>query len=189
VLRDVDLSVEPAEFVAIAGPNGGGKTTLVRLVLGLERPVRGEARLFDQPAHRFSRRAELGYLAQRPHLGGDAPATVREVAARSGRAHGALDVDLFAFLFGSILTVTWSDLALVAALGGAGLLVLGLLYRALVAVVLPVIAATRIAWSIRSTFLLGISIGLASVLGGLTIAYSARADGGAPSDQRPLSLR
>jgi zinc transport system ATP-binding protein len=79
VLRDVDLSVEPAEFVAIAGPNGGGKTTLVRLLLGLERPTRGEVRLFGEPAHRFSRRAELGYLAQRPHLGADAPATVREV--------------------------------------------------------------------------------------------------------------
>jgi zinc transport system permease protein len=133
-------------------------------------------------------------------------------------AAGALNVDLFAFLFGSILTVTRDDLILVAALGGVGLATIALLYRALVAVVLdeegarvagvpigrlnvlvaalaaltvglsmrivgilliaalmvlPVIAATRIAWSMGSTILLSIALGLASVLGGLTIAYHA----------------
>ncbi|HEX7309601.1 MAG TPA: ATP-binding cassette domain-containing protein, partial [Gaiellaceae bacterium] len=45
VLRDVDLRIEQGEFVAVAGPNGGGKTTLVRLLLGLERPLSGEALL------------------------------------------------------------------------------------------------------------------------------------------------
>jgi zinc transport system ATP-binding protein len=79
VLTGVDLAVEPGELVAIAGPNGGGKTTLVRLALGLERPHRGRVLLFGEPAHRFSRRAELGYLAQRSQLGTDAPTTVREV--------------------------------------------------------------------------------------------------------------
>jgi zinc transport system ATP-binding protein len=81
VLADVDLAVAPGELVAIAGPNGGGKTTLVRIVLGLERPDGGHALLFGEPAHRFSRRAELGYLAQRSQLGADAPTTVREVVA------------------------------------------------------------------------------------------------------------
>ena len=51
-------------------------------------------------------------------------------------AAGALDVDLFAFLFGSILTVTRDDLVLIAALGGAGLATIALLYRALAATVL-----------------------------------------------------
>jgi len=133
-------------------------------------------------------------------------------------AAGALNVDLFALLFGSILTVTREDLALLAVFGGAGLAVVGLLYRPLAAIVLdeegarvagvpvallnvvvaalaalavalsmrivgilligalmvlPVIAATRIAWSMRSTLLLAIAIGLACVLGGLTIAYYA----------------
>ena len=41
VLEHVDLAVEAGEFVAIAGPNGGGKTTLVRLALGLEQPTVG----------------------------------------------------------------------------------------------------------------------------------------------------
>jgi zinc transport system ATP-binding protein len=88
VLSDVDLAIERAEFVAVAGPNGGGKTTLVRVALGLERPTHGEALLFGQPAHRFDRRETLGYLAQRAQLGLDAPATVREVvtAGRLPRA-------------------------------------------------------------------------------------------------------
>ncbi len=81
VLEDVDLHIEEGEFVAVAGPNGGGKTTLMRILLGLERPASGEARLFGEPAHRFSRRRMLGYLAQRAELGGDAPATVREVVS------------------------------------------------------------------------------------------------------------
>jgi zinc transport system ATP-binding protein len=81
VLRDVDLRVEQGEFAGIAGPNGGGKTTLIRLMLGLERPLAGRAMLFGEPAHAFSRRRTLGYLAQRSKLGTDAPATVREVVA------------------------------------------------------------------------------------------------------------
>ena len=85
VLRDVDLAVEQGEFVAIAGPNGGGKTTLLRLALGLERPTRGSVRLFDEPADRFSNRPVLGYLPQRTNIGVQAPATVREIVA-AGRA-------------------------------------------------------------------------------------------------------
>ena len=81
VLADVDLTIERGQFVAIAGPNGGGKTTLLRLMLGIERPTAGQALLFGEPAHRFSRRETIGYLAQRAQLGVSAPATVREVVA------------------------------------------------------------------------------------------------------------
>jgi zinc transport system ATP-binding protein len=90
VLLGVDLAVAPGEFVAIAGPNGGGKTTLMRIVLGLAEPSAGTALLFGEPAHRFSRRATLGYLAQRPALGVDAPATVREVVSAGRLAAGGL---------------------------------------------------------------------------------------------------
>ena len=85
VLHDVDLAVEQGEFVAIAGPNGGGKTTLLRIVLGLERPQAGSARLFGEPAVRCSRRFRIGYLAQRALLGIESPVTVREVVS-AGRA-------------------------------------------------------------------------------------------------------
>jgi zinc transport system permease protein len=129
---------------------------------------------------------------------------------------GALDVDLFAFLFGSILTTSRTDLAVVAGLGVAGLATIALLYRAFAGValdeegalvagvpvallnvtlavlaattvaasmrivgilliaalmVLPVIAAARIAWSMLSNLLLAMGIGLGSVLVGLSLAY------------------
>jgi zinc transport system ATP-binding protein len=76
VLRDVDLAVDRGEFVAIAGPNGGGKTTLLRLVLGLEEPTSGHVELFLR---------RLAYLPQRAQAGVDAPLTVRELVA-AGRA-------------------------------------------------------------------------------------------------------
>jgi zinc transport system ATP-binding protein len=85
VLRGVDLRVEAGEFVAIAGPNGGGKTTLLRLALGLERPSRGRVLLFGEAAAAAGERARIGYLAQRTQLGVHAPATVREVV-EAGRA-------------------------------------------------------------------------------------------------------
>ena len=90
VLEHVDLELGEGEFVAVAGPNGGGKTTLIRILLGLERPTEGTALLYGEPAHRFSGRRALGYLAQRSEVGGDAPATVREVVSAGRLAPGRL---------------------------------------------------------------------------------------------------
>jgi zinc transport system ATP-binding protein len=90
VLEHVNLELGQGEFVAVAGPNGGGKTTLVRLLLGLERPTSGTALLYGEPASRFSGRTALGYLAQRSEVGGDAPATVREVVSAGRLATGRL---------------------------------------------------------------------------------------------------
>jgi zinc transport system permease protein len=133
-------------------------------------------------------------------------------------AAGALNANLFTFLFGSILTVSRSDLVLVGILGAVGLAVVAALYRTLIAVsldeegarvsglpvgfvnvvlaaltgvtiaasmrivgilliaalmVLPVIAASLVAWSVRSTILIAIGIGLGSVVIGLTASYYA----------------
>ena len=63
VLEDVSLAVAAGEFVAIAGPNGGGKTTLLRLVLGLERPSEGSVRVFGQAAGKGGDGGRIGYLA------------------------------------------------------------------------------------------------------------------------------
>src|SRR5262249_45325897 len=90
VLRDVNLVVDRGEFVAVAGPNGGGKTTLLRLALGLETPSTGAVTLFGDPAQRCRRRSEIGYVAQRTLLGGEAPATVRELVAAGRLASGGL---------------------------------------------------------------------------------------------------
>jgi zinc transport system ATP-binding protein len=81
VLEEVNLDIRQGEFVGIAGPNGGGKTTLLRLALGLERPQRGRALLYGEPAEQFRGRARLGYLAQRTIMGIDAPATVGELVS------------------------------------------------------------------------------------------------------------
>ena len=90
VLGGVDLRVDEGEFVAVAGPNGGGKTTLVRLALGLARPQAGSVLLFGEPANRFSRRSTLGYVAQRAQVGTQGPVTVREVVAAGRLAQGGL---------------------------------------------------------------------------------------------------
>jgi zinc transport system ATP-binding protein len=94
VLRDVTLAIGVGEFVAVAGPNGGGKTTLLRLLLGLEQPSAGRAYLYGEPAHRFRRRRLLGYLPQRAQVGTEAPATVRELVTAgrlpAGRLWGPL---------------------------------------------------------------------------------------------------
>ncbi len=81
VLEDVTLEVGVGEFVAIAGPNGGGKTTLLRLVLGLERPTVGSVRVFGQPSGKGGDGARIGYLPQRARIVGEAPVTVREVVS------------------------------------------------------------------------------------------------------------
>jgi zinc transport system ATP-binding protein len=84
VLAGVDLEVERGEFVGIAGPNGGGKTTLIRLLVGLERPAAGEIRIFGQPPEAAQRDSRIGYLPQRAESGLDAPITVSELVT-SGR--------------------------------------------------------------------------------------------------------
>ena len=93
VLRDVDLSIERGEILGIVGPNGGGKTSLLRLMLGLERPTSGDIELFGEPVARFREWYRIAYIPQHaiafdPHF----PASVREVVllgrvARRGPLH------------------------------------------------------------------------------------------------------
>lgn len=79
VLDDVDLRIGPGDYLAIIGPNGGGKTTLLRLVLGLSRPQTGEVR------RRLTRlRGGMGYVPQFAGFDRDVPLRVAEVI-RMGR--------------------------------------------------------------------------------------------------------
>jgi zinc transport system ATP-binding protein len=89
VLGDVSLEVLPGEFVAIAGPNGGGKTTLLRIALGLERPRTGRVRLFGAPPGRRGG-PRIAYLPQRVHAGGEARVTVRELVSAGRLATSGL---------------------------------------------------------------------------------------------------
>ena len=81
-LADVDLAVGRGDRLVILGPNGGGKSTLVRLLLGLLRPDRGEVR-WQVP--RRARR--LGYVPQVPSFDRGFPLRVEEMV-RLGRLRG-----------------------------------------------------------------------------------------------------
>lgn len=71
VLHDVDLTVYDRDFLGIIGPNGGGKTTLIKCILGLLKPMSGEIVFHAEPS--------LGYLPQYSSLDRKFPVSVEEV--------------------------------------------------------------------------------------------------------------
>jgi len=77
VLENVNLTISEREFVSIVGPNGGGKTTLLKLILGLLEPTRGRVRVFGKPPERS--RLRIGYMPQHARLDPLFPARVRDV--------------------------------------------------------------------------------------------------------------
>jgi zinc transport system ATP-binding protein len=79
VVEDVDLRIDPGEYVAVVGPNGSGKSTLMQLMLGLLTPDVGTARLFGDPADDFDDGERIGYVAQNASASKEMPITVREV--------------------------------------------------------------------------------------------------------------
>ncbi len=48
VLEDINLSVKELDFIGIIGPNGGGKTTLLKVLLGLHKPAKGEIKVLGK---------------------------------------------------------------------------------------------------------------------------------------------
>ncbi len=65
VLDRITFTVQPGEFWGIIGPNGGGKTTLLRTILGIVRPQRGEVKVLGVPPKEAVKRGWLGYLPQK----------------------------------------------------------------------------------------------------------------------------
>ena len=82
VLEDVTLAVTQGDFVALIGPNGGGKTTLLKLLVGLLSPLRGRIRVLGRDVAQARR--EVAYVPQDIHFDRDFPVTACEVA-RMGR--------------------------------------------------------------------------------------------------------
>jgi zinc transport system ATP-binding protein len=82
VLEDINLAVRELDFIGLIGPNGGGKTTLFKVLLGLLLPVRGEVRVMGQSVEEGRR--HIGYVPQSVEFDRDFPISVWE-ATRMGR--------------------------------------------------------------------------------------------------------
>ncbi len=92
-LSGVSFKIEAGEYVGLIGPNGGGKTTTLKLILGLLKPTEGEVRVFGRPAARLSRRerGQIGFVRQRAwDMDPSFPGTVHEVAQTALYAQAGL---------------------------------------------------------------------------------------------------
>ncbi|MBW2228013.1 MAG: metal ABC transporter ATP-binding protein [Deltaproteobacteria bacterium] len=78
VLKSVYLNCYAGEIFGIVGPNGGGKTTLLNVILGLVHPQKGSVQLFGTQPNKQSR-LEVGYLPQISHADRSFPVTVLDV--------------------------------------------------------------------------------------------------------------
>jgi zinc transport system ATP-binding protein len=98
VLQNVNLAITSREPLSIVGPNGGGKTTLLRLLLGLLKPQRGTVRVLGEPPQRSRRR--IGYMPQHLQYDAQFPISVLEVVlmgrlgARKGFFYNARDREI-----------------------------------------------------------------------------------------------
>lgn len=90
VLDHVDLTVRKGDLYAIIGPNGGGKTTLLRAILGLQKIDAGEVRLFGKPPREG--RTRVGYVPQFRTFDFLYPVTVEKMvlSGRLGHIPGAV---------------------------------------------------------------------------------------------------
>lgn len=82
VLNNINFEIPKGKFMGLLGPNGGGKTTLIKLMLGLKKPDSGTIELFGKPLDKFQGRNKIGFVSQKANsfnLG--FPATVFEVVS------------------------------------------------------------------------------------------------------------
>jgi len=77
VLQDVCLNIQPGDFIAMIGPNGGGKTTLLKLMLGLLRPDQGSIKVLGGQTEKASH--HIGYVPQDVHINRSFPITAIDV--------------------------------------------------------------------------------------------------------------
>lgn len=81
ILSGISMTVNRGDFIAITGPNGGGKTTTLRVILKLLRPDRGSVTYFDKDGHTPVRHLPIGYLPQKNMIDSRFPIDVRQVVA------------------------------------------------------------------------------------------------------------
>jgi zinc transport system ATP-binding protein len=88
-LENINLTIEAGSFTGIIGPNGGGKTTLLKVMLGLLKPWSGQVRIFGQnPQHN---RRLIGYVPQAATINRKFPISVRQVVSL-GRLAGKMPI-------------------------------------------------------------------------------------------------
>lgn len=92
VLEGVDLTIPERDFVCVIGPNGGGKTTLLKLMLGLIEPQRGEVQILGMTPEEARRR--IGYMPQYAQLDPKFPVSVMDVVLM-GRLGGGSGLGLY----------------------------------------------------------------------------------------------
>lgn len=88
VLANISLKVNKGDFLAISGPNGGGKTTLLRILLKLQKPTSGSVIYYDEG--RVVKSLPIGYLPQKSNIDTRFPISVAEVV-KSGSLRGFRD--------------------------------------------------------------------------------------------------
>ncbi|RLB20785.1 MAG: ABC transporter [Deltaproteobacteria bacterium] len=88
VVEGVSFTLKQGDFLGILGPNGGGKTTLLKLMLGLLKPDRGEIRILGKPPKEA--RKHVGYLPQETDFHMTFPITVYELALMGRLPHARL---------------------------------------------------------------------------------------------------
>jgi len=81
-IKDVSIAVHRGDYLGIIGPNGGGKSTLLKIMLGLLHPKEGVIKLFNQSIDEFKDWSKIGYVPQKPpNFELNFPVSVREVVA------------------------------------------------------------------------------------------------------------
>lgn len=82
VLNHVNFELPAGSFMGLVGPNGGGKTTLIKLILGLLKPDHGKIQLFGEPIEKFKAKNKIGFVSQKANsFNKGFPATVFEVVS------------------------------------------------------------------------------------------------------------
>jgi zinc transport system ATP-binding protein len=88
ILSDLNFSIYAGEYIGLIGPNGGGKTTLIKLILGLETPQRGQISINGKPVSDFKNWTQVGFVPQKILQSAISfPATVKEIVESGLNVH------------------------------------------------------------------------------------------------------